>query len=300
MPTPSSHPGSSQAASARSPPAPTRFRLGARASRVRRWPAEAALVAFTLQGVTIPRGRDRLGLSVRLARDRHGDPPRARAGASVSCARLRGPRLHARPAPRRRPLPTRRSRQAALRGRQPMGHVRRSEAPLRGRKDGRRTRLCAAGFCGARSATAIPRCLEAAWFLGHAAVRASQRCRCSRARASRRGTGNWSLAAVFGAGLLALAFALATGLIQARARVAHLARAPCRAVVPGVEGRGPGARDRQRASTRQLLPADRARLRVSRLTGKPMHGISRGWSASERSILLRVLRRARPSWSCRP
>ena len=34
--------------------------------RGRTWAAEASLAAFTLQGITIPRGRDRLGVSVRL------------------------------------------------------------------------------------------------------------------------------------------------------------------------------------------------------------------------------------------
>jgi cellulose synthase/poly-beta-1,6-N-acetylglucosamine synthase-like glycosyltransferase len=35
-------------------------------SRGRTWATEASLAAFTLQGITIPRGRDRLGVSVRL------------------------------------------------------------------------------------------------------------------------------------------------------------------------------------------------------------------------------------------
>src|SRR5262245_3995320 len=43
-----------------------------------------------------------------------------------------------------------------------------------------------------------------------------------------------------------------------RRRTAHVAGAAARTLVRGVEGGGPAARDRPRAATRRLLPADRA------------------------------------------
>ena len=56
---------------------------------------EASLAAFTLQGITIPRGRDRLGLSVRLRGTGMVDPARARADTPLPRASIRGPVLHA-------------------------------------------------------------------------------------------------------------------------------------------------------------------------------------------------------------
>ena len=53
------------------------------------------------RAITMPRGRDRLGLVGAAARHRHGDPSRRRPRRTVPRARLRGPRLHARPAPGR-------------------------------------------------------------------------------------------------------------------------------------------------------------------------------------------------------
>ena len=53
--------------------APGRFRDVARASRAGRCRREASVAARTLQGITIPRGRDRLGLLCAAARNGHGD-----------------------------------------------------------------------------------------------------------------------------------------------------------------------------------------------------------------------------------
>ncbi len=71
---------------------------------------EASLAAFTLQGITIPRGRDALGLSVRLRGTGMAIRRDACAGTPVPRAGLRGSVLHARPDARRRALPSRRRR----------------------------------------------------------------------------------------------------------------------------------------------------------------------------------------------
>jgi cellulose synthase/poly-beta-1,6-N-acetylglucosamine synthase-like glycosyltransferase len=176
---------------------------------------EASLAAFALQGITIPRGRDRLGLSVRLRgtgmaiRRDVALAHRFRAPASedlfftldllvdgVRCSHVEQARL-------------------------------RSEgAETWGAFGGQKVRYEAGRMAAAR--TYVPRllrrairrrdlaCLEAAWFLatppfalgvlslllatGLAAV-----------------AGAWVVAAVFAAGLLTLAATLVTGLVQARA-----------------------------------------------------------------------------------
>jgi cellulose synthase/poly-beta-1,6-N-acetylglucosamine synthase-like glycosyltransferase len=177
--------------------------------------AEASLAAFTLQGITIPRGRDRLGLSVRLRgtgmaiRREVALAHRFRAPASedlfftldllldgVRCRHLERARL-------------------------------RSEgAGTWGAFGGQKVRYEAGRMAAARAYVPRllrralrhrdPACLEAAWFLatppfalailslllgsGLAAV-----------------AGAWPVAAVLAAGLLALAATLVTGLVQARA-----------------------------------------------------------------------------------
>ena len=103
--------------------------------------AEASLAAFALQGITIPRGRDRLGLSVRLRgtgmaiRRSLALAHEFRAPASEDLAFTLGPD------PRRDALPPRRDRPPALRRREPLEHLRRPEGPLRGRPHERRPRL---------------------------------------------------------------------------------------------------------------------------------------------------------------
>jgi cellulose synthase/poly-beta-1,6-N-acetylglucosamine synthase-like glycosyltransferase len=175
---------------------------------------QAALAAFTLQGVTLPRGRERLGLSVRLRgtgmaiRRRVALAHRFRAPASEDLYFTLDLLLE------------------GVRGR----HV--DEARLHsegagtwGSFGGQKVRYEAGRMAAAR--TYLPRllrrairerdaaCLEAAWFLatppfalgalsllvGGALAAAAQA---------------WPLAAIFGAGLLALALVLVTGLIQAR------------------------------------------------------------------------------------
>jgi cellulose synthase/poly-beta-1,6-N-acetylglucosamine synthase-like glycosyltransferase len=176
--------------------------------------AEAALAAFTLQGVTMPRGRDRLGISVRLRgtgmaiRRELVLAHSFRAPASedlvftldllldsVRCRHVDDARLH-------------------------------SEGASRwGTFGGQKLRYEAGRMAAARAY--VPRllrravrhrdasCLEAAWFLATppfalAALSLLAGAGVAALFASR------PLAALFGAGLLTLALALVTGLVQAR------------------------------------------------------------------------------------
>ena len=184
-------------------------------SRGRSLATEASLAAFTLQGITIPRGRDRLGLSVRLRgtgmviRRELALAHRFRAPASedlfftldlmldgVRCRHVDAARL-------------------------------RSEgAGNWGTFSGQKVRYEAGRMAAAR--TYVPRllkrairerdasCLEAAWFLATPpfALAALSLVLAGLIAAA---VGAWPLAAVFAGGLLALALALATGLVQARA-----------------------------------------------------------------------------------
>lgn len=177
--------------------------------------AEAAVAAFTLQGVTIPRGRDRLGLSVRLRgtgmaiRRDVALAHRFRAPASedlfftldllldgVRCSHVERARL-------------------------------RSEgAGTWGAFGGQKVRYEAGRMAAAR--TYVPRllrrafrnrdlaCLEAAWFLATPPF-ALAALSLLAAAALAAVAGAWTVAALFGAGLVALALTLATGLVQARA-----------------------------------------------------------------------------------
>lgn len=178
---------------------------------------EASLAAFTLQGITIPRGRDRLGLSVRLRgtgmaiRRELALAHRFRAPASedlfftldlmldgVRCRHVDAARL-------------------------------RSEGA--GTWDafgGQKLRYEAGRMAAARSY--VPRllrravhhrdaaCLEAAWFLATPpfAIAALSLVLATTIAAA---AGAWPVAAVFAGGFLALALTLITGLVQARARL---------------------------------------------------------------------------------
>src|SRR4051794_31415320 len=173
---------------------------------------EASLAAFTLQGITIPRGRSRLGISVRLRgtgmaiRREVALAHRFRAPASedlfftldllldgVRCRHVDDARLHS------------------------------EGAGTWGSFGGQKLRYEAGRMAAARAY--VPRllrrrdaaCLEAAWFLStppFALAAVSLLLGAGLAAA----LGLWPLAAVFAAGLLLLAGALVTGLIQARAR----------------------------------------------------------------------------------
>ena len=95
-------------------------------------------------------------------------------------------------------------------------------------------------------------CLEAAWFLASPpfALGALSLLLAAGLAAI---AGAWALAAVFAAAFGMLVLALITGLVQARARAAHVARLVYRAVVPGLEGRDPTARRRKRSAPGQVL-----------------------------------------------
>jgi cellulose synthase/poly-beta-1,6-N-acetylglucosamine synthase-like glycosyltransferase len=176
---------------------------------------EASVAAFTLQGITIPRGRDRLGLSVRLrgtgmAIGRElALAHRFRAPASedlfftldlmlegVRCRHVDAARVHS------------------------------DGASTWGTFGGQKVRYEAGRMAAAR--TYAPRllrrairhrdaaCLEAAWFLATPPF-ALGALSLVLATAIAAAAGAWSLAAVFAAGFLALALTLVTGLVQARA-----------------------------------------------------------------------------------
>jgi cellulose synthase/poly-beta-1,6-N-acetylglucosamine synthase-like glycosyltransferase len=176
---------------------------------------EASLAAFTLQGITIPRGRSRLGVSVRLRgtgmaiRRDVALAHRFRAPASEDLfftldLLLEGVRC-------------RHVEKARLRS---------EGAGTWGAFGGQKLRYEAGRMAAARSY--VPRllrravsqrdatCLEAAWFLATPPFAlAAVSLLLGTALAALAGA--WTLAAVFAAGLLVLALALVTGLIQARA-----------------------------------------------------------------------------------
>jgi cellulose synthase/poly-beta-1,6-N-acetylglucosamine synthase-like glycosyltransferase len=184
-------------------------------SHGRTWAAEASLAAFTLQGITIPRGRDRLGVSVRLRG----------TGMAIRREVALAHRFHA---PASEDLFfTLDLLLEGVRCRHVDGARLRSQgASTWGAFGGQKVRYEAGRMAAARAflpkllrrglVHGDPACLEAAWFLasppfalgaislmlggGLAAV-----------------AGAWVLAAVFGAGLAVLVLALFTGLIQARA-----------------------------------------------------------------------------------
>jgi cellulose synthase/poly-beta-1,6-N-acetylglucosamine synthase-like glycosyltransferase len=176
---------------------------------------EAAVVAFALQGVTMPRGRDRLGLSVRLRgtgmalRRKLVFAHRFRAPASEDLVFTLDLLLD------------------GIRSRHVDDARLWSEGASRwGTFGGQKLRYEAGRMAAARNYVprlvrrAIrhrdPSCLEAAWFLATPPFALA-------ALSLLAGTGlavvsdAWSLTAVFGAGLVVLALALVTGLVQARA-----------------------------------------------------------------------------------
>ena len=176
---------------------------------------EASLAAFTLQGITIPRGRDRLGLSVRLRgtgmaiRRDLALAHRFRAPASEDLfftldLMVEGVRC--------RHVDTARLRSDGASTWDSFG--------------GQKVRYEAGRMAAAR--TYVPQllrrairhrdaaCLEAAWFLATPPF-ALGALSLVVAVALAAAAGAWTVAGVFAAGFLALALTLATGLAQARA-----------------------------------------------------------------------------------
>lgn len=177
--------------------------------------AEASLAAFTLQGITLPRGRDRLGLSVRLrgtgmAMVREvALAHRFRAPASedlfftmdllldgIRCRHVEGARLRSEGAGTWSAFGGQKVRYEAGRIAAARAYVPRLVRRALARRDAA--------------------CLEAAWFLAtppFALGVLSLLTGLTLATAVEA----WPLAAIFGAGLAALALVLVTGLVQAGA-----------------------------------------------------------------------------------
>ncbi|HEY2651147.1 MAG TPA: glycosyltransferase family 2 protein [Solirubrobacteraceae bacterium] len=184
--------------------------------RGRTWATEASLAAFTLQGITIPRGRDRLGISVRLRgtgmaiRREVALVHRFHAPASedlfftqdlllegIRCRHVDSARLHS------------------------------QGASSWGTFGGQKLRYEAGRMAAAR--TYLPRlirraikqrdvaCLEAAWFLASPPF-APAAVSLLLAAALSAVAGATPLTIIFLAGLATLALAVVTGLIQARVR----------------------------------------------------------------------------------
>jgi len=177
--------------------------------------AEASLAAFTLQGITIPRGRDRLGLSVRL----RGTGMAIRRGVALS---------HRFRAPASEDLFF--TLDLLLDGVR-CSHVERARlrsegAGTWGAFGGQKVRYEAGRMAAAR--TYVPRlfrrafrhrdiaCAEAAWFLATPPFALAVLSLLA-AAALAAIAGAWTVTAIFGAGLVALALTLVTGLVQARA-----------------------------------------------------------------------------------
>jgi 1,2-diacylglycerol 3-beta-glucosyltransferase len=184
-------------------------------SRGRGIAMEASLAAFTLQGITIPRGRDRLGLSVRL----RGTGMAIRRDLALA-HRFRAPASEDLFFTLDLLLDGHRCRHVDD------ARLRSDGASSWGTFGGQKMRYEAGRMAAARAyvprllSRAVRRgdraCLEAAWFLATPPF-ALGVLSLLIALALASVAGAWALAALFGAGLLALAFALVTGLIQARA-----------------------------------------------------------------------------------
>ena len=186
-------------------------------ARGRTLASEVSLAAFTLQGITIPRGRDRLGFSVRL-----------RGTGMAICRELAlANRLHA-PASEDLFL-TIDVLLAGVRCRHvDAARLRSQGASTWGSFSGQKVRYEAGRMNAAR--TYLPRllrraimhrdasCLEAAWFLASPpfAIGALSLLLAAGLAAA---AGAWTVAIVFGAGFSVLVLALLTGLIQARAGI---------------------------------------------------------------------------------
>lgn len=176
---------------------------------------EASLAAFTLQGVTLPRGRDRLGLSVRL----RGTGMAIRRDAALA-HRFRAPASEDLFLTLDLLLDGVRCRHVER------ARLRSEGAGTWGAFGGQKVRYEAGRMAAARAYVprllrrAVrdrdPACLEAAWFLATPPFAlAVLSLLAGTGLAAAAGAG--AVAAVLAAGLLALALTLVTGLVQARA-----------------------------------------------------------------------------------
>ena len=181
------------------------------------WATEASLAAFTLQGITIPRGRDRLGVSVRL----RGTGMAIRREVALAY-RFRAPASEDLFFTLDLLLEGVRCRHADA------ARLRSQGASTWGAFGGQKVRYEAGRMAAAREY--LPRllrrtfeardaaCLEAAWFLASPpfALGALSLLLAAGLAAI---AGVWAFAAVFAAAFGMLVLALITGLVQARARV---------------------------------------------------------------------------------
>ena len=187
-------------------------------ARGRTLATEASLAAFALQGITLPRGRDRLGLSARLRGTGMVDPPRdwrsriasAPPPPRISCSRSTCSSTGS-------GVGTSTSAAAALGGRQSLERLRGARRSAT-RPGGwpLRARTCR-GCCAAPSRDRDPASLEAAWFLATPpfALAVALTARGAGGGGDRRRRGRRGL--ICSGGLLTLAAVIVLGLIQARA-----------------------------------------------------------------------------------
>jgi cellulose synthase/poly-beta-1,6-N-acetylglucosamine synthase-like glycosyltransferase len=183
--------------------------------RGRTWATEASLAAFTLQGITIPRGRDRLGVSVRL----RGTGMVIRRGVALAH------RFHA--AASEDLFFTLDLLLDGVRCRHvDSARLRSQGASTWGAFGGQKVRYEAGRMRAARSylpkllrrgvRDADPACLEAAWFLASPPFALGVLSLVLAGGVSAI-AGAWALVGVFASAFALLALALVTGLIQARA-----------------------------------------------------------------------------------
>ena len=169
--------------------------------------ALTTLVAFTLQGVVVPRGRDKLGLCVRLRGTGMALGPRRRPRPPVHRTGIGGSRLHARPAARWHPPQAPRRRPAPLRERGRLGGLAAAAGALRGGPHG-----WARAFLPRLLARPTPARLEAALFLASPPF-ATASLLLVAATGLALAAGNLTLAAIAGAGVATLAATLVIGLV---------------------------------------------------------------------------------------
>ncbi len=184
-------------------------------SHGRTWATEASLAAFTLQGITIPRGRDRLGVSVRLRG----------TGMAIRREVALGHRFHA-PASEDLFFTLDLLLEGIRCRHVDSARLRSQGASTWGAFGGQKVRYEAGRMSAARAH--LPRllrralkhhdtaCLEAAWFLASPPF-ALGVLSLLLAGGLTAVAGAWMLTAVFAAGFALLVLALLTGLIQARA-----------------------------------------------------------------------------------
>ena len=219
---------------------------------------QASLAAFTLQGLTLPRGRDRLCGSVRL----RGTGMAIRREVAL---------VHRFSAPASEDLFF--TLDLLLEGAR-CRHVERARVRSQGASSweafgGQKLRYEAGRMAAAR--TYLPRllrravrhrdlaCLDAAWFLATPPFALAALSLLAGAAVAAVG-GVWSVAAAVRSGAARARGGAHDGSHPGSRRAAHVACAARGAAVHRLEGSGPAARARQHHPTRRVLPADHPRV----------------------------------------